>query len=115
MKRRSIIILGAVAAVAAVLSVPFLLPLDIYRAPIERATTAAIGREVRIAGPLHLSIYPQIGISLSKVSIANAPGARNPQMIEVDSVLVGVIALRPTADGGGCTSSCIFISPAAER
>jgi len=89
MKRRSIIILGAVAAVAAVLSVPFLLPLDIYRAPIERATTAAIGREVRIAGPLHLSIYPQIGISLSKVSIANAPGARNPQMIEVDSVLVG--------------------------
>src|SRR6185503_14993708 len=89
MRRRSIVVLGAVAAVLALLAVPFLLPLDTYRGPIERAATTALGREVHIRGPLHLSVYPQIGISLSNVTVANTAGARSPQMIEIDSVLVG--------------------------
>jgi AsmA protein len=38
---------------------------------------------------MHLAIYPQLGISLGNVSVANAPGARTPQIIEIDSVLVG--------------------------
>ncbi len=83
MKTRHIVILGAVGAVAALVAVPFLLPLDTYRAPIERAASSALGREVHIRGSLGLSVYPQIGISLCDVSIANAPGARHPQMVEV--------------------------------
>ena len=89
MRRRSIVALGAVAAVLALAAVPFLVPLDTHRAPIERAATAALGRDVHIRGAIHLSIYPQIGISLGKVSIAGAPGARNPEMVEVDSAVVG--------------------------
>jgi AsmA protein len=88
-KRTIIIAVGAVAAVAALAAVPFLIPLDTYKAPIERAASAALGRQVQIKGPLGLSVYPQIGISLSDVSIANAPGARHPLMVEVDSVVVG--------------------------
>jgi len=89
MRRRSIIALAAVAAVLALLALPFLIPLDVYRGPIERAATNALGREVHIRGSMHLSVYPQIGISLGNVSIASTPGSRNPQMVEVDSVLVG--------------------------
>jgi len=89
MKTRHIVILGAVGAVAALVAVPFLIPLDTYRAPIERAASSALGREVHIRGSLGLSVYPQIGISLGDVSIANAPGARHPQMVEVESVVVG--------------------------
>ena len=90
MKKRTIIIAGAgVAVVAALAAAPFLVPLETYKAPIERAASAALGRQVQIRGPLGLSIYPQIGISLADVSIANAPGARHPQMVEVDSVVVG--------------------------
>jgi AsmA protein len=89
MRKRTIIILGAVGAVGALLAVPFLLPLDTYRAPIERAASSALGREVHIRGSLGLSVYPQIGISLSDVSIANRQGARHPQMVEVESVVVG--------------------------
>ncbi len=89
MKTRTIVIIGAVGTVAALIAVPFLLPLDTYRAPIERAASSALGREVHIRGSLGLSVYPQIGISLADVSIANAPGARNPQMVEVESVVVG--------------------------
>jgi AsmA protein len=89
MKTRTIVIIGAVGTVAALIAVPFLLPLDTYRAPIERAASAALGREVHIRGSLGLSVYPQVGISLANVSIANAPGARSPQMVEVESVVVG--------------------------
>ena len=89
MKTRHIVILGAVGAGAALVAVPFLIPLDTYRAPIERAASSALGREVHIRGSLGLSVYPQIGISLGDVSIANAPGARHPQMVEVESVVVG--------------------------
>jgi AsmA protein len=89
MKTRAIVIAGAVGAVAALIAVPFLIPLDTYRAPIERTASAALGREVHIRGSLGFSVYPQIGISLADVSIANAAGARHPQMVEVQSVIVG--------------------------
>jgi len=89
MRRRSIIAVTAVAAVLGLVAVPFLLPLDTYRGPIERAATSALGREVHVRGPMHLAIYPQLGISLGNVSVASTAGSHNPQMVEVDSVLVG--------------------------
>jgi AsmA protein len=89
MKRSIIITIGVVGAVGALLAVPFLMPLDTYRAPIERAASSALGREVHIRGSMGLTVYPQIGISLGDVSIANPQGARNPQMVEVKSVVVG--------------------------
>lgn len=89
MKRRHIIIASVVGALGLLLAVPFLLPLDTYRAPIERAASSALGREVHIRGSMGLTVYPQIGISLGDVSIANAQGARHPQMVEVKSVVVG--------------------------
>src|SRR5688572_27018890 len=89
MNRRHIIIASVVGALGLLLAVPFLLPLDTYRAPIERAATSALGREVHIRGSMGLTVYPQIGISLGDVSIANAPCARHPQMVEVGSVVVG--------------------------
>jgi AsmA protein len=89
MNRRHIIIASVVGALALLLAVPFLLPLDTYRAPIERAASSALGREVHIRGSMGLTVYPQIGISLGDVSIANAEGARHPQMVDVKSVVVG--------------------------
>jgi AsmA protein len=89
MKRRHIIIASVVGALGLLLAIPFLLPLDTYRAPIERAASAALGRQVQIRGSMGLTVYPQIGISLGDVSIANPQGARHPQMVEVESVVVG--------------------------
>ena len=89
MKTRTIVILGAVGAVAALLAVPFLIPLDVYRGQIESRASTALGREVHIGGSMGFTVYPQIGISIGDVSIANAPGARHPQMVEVESVVVG--------------------------
>jgi AsmA protein len=81
--------IGVGAGLAALTAVPFLLPLDVYRAPIEQAATAALGREVHIKGSLRLSVYPQLGLSLSDVTVANVPGAREPDMAAIGSVLIG--------------------------
>jgi len=77
------------AVILAVLATPFLIPLNTYRAPLEAAASRALSREVHIKGPLHLTLYPQLGISLSDVGIANVPGARNPQMMTAAEVVVG--------------------------
>ena len=81
--------LSILAAVLMVLATPFLLPVNIWRAPIERAASSALGREVQIHGPLHLSIYPDIGLRLSDVSVANPAGSHNAEMITAGSVVVG--------------------------
>jgi AsmA protein len=90
MKRATVIVLGLVALIVGGITAAILLvPLDAYRGPLERTASSALGREVKIAGPMRLAIYPEIGLSLSDVSIANMPGGRAPQMVTVGRVLVG--------------------------
>lgn len=89
MSRSARIELSILAAVLVLLAMPFLLPVNIWRGPIERAATAALGRDVRIHGAIHLSIYPNIGLRLDNVSVANPAGAQNPQMIDAGSIVVG--------------------------
>ena len=89
MSRSTRIELIILAAVLLLLATPFVLPVNIWRMPMERAATAALGREVSIRGPIHLSIYPDIGLRLSDVSVANPAGTRNPEMITAGSVIVG--------------------------
>ena len=89
MSRSTRIELLILAAVLVLLVTPFLLPVNIWRMPMERAASAALGREVQIRGPIHLSIWPDIGLRLSDVSVANPAGARNPEMIRAGSVIVG--------------------------
>src|SRR5258706_402446 len=89
MSRSVRILLILFAVIIAVLATPFLIPFNTYRASLEAAATRALSGEVHIKGPLHLAIYPEIGVSLSDVTIANVPGARDPAMITAGEVVVG--------------------------
>src|SRR5437868_8564903 len=90
MKMRTRIVIGAsVLLLGGLLAVPFLIPLNTYRAPIEAAASKALGRDVHIKGPLHLALYPEIGLSVGDVSIANVPGAHDAEMAGVKSMVVG--------------------------
>jgi AsmA protein len=89
MSRSVRILLIVFVAIIAVLATPFLIPLNTYRASLEAAASRALSREVHIKGPLHLAIFPEIGVSLSDVTIANVPGARDPAMITAGEVVVG--------------------------
>jgi len=90
--------LGIAAAILGVLvliliALPFLIPMESYRGPIADAASTAAGRMVSIDGDLRLTIYPELGVSVGAVSLANAAGAREPQMISIDNLVVGVRVL----------------------
>src|SRR6185295_5152469 len=89
------LIIGAV--ILLVLATPFLIPLNMYRGQIEAAASRALSREVHIKGSLHLTFYP-VGISASDISVANVPGAHDPQMITADELVVGA-ELMPLFSG----------------
>jgi AsmA protein len=89
MSRATRIELIVLTVIVAVVGAVYLIPLNTYRAPLAAAASRALSREVRIGGPVHLSIYPSLGLSLSDVSIANVPGARDPQMIGIEKLTVG--------------------------
>ena len=98
MSRSTRIELIVLAVILAVLATPFLIPLNMYRARLESAASSALSREVHIRGPLHLTVYPDIGLSLSDVLIANVSGARDPQMMAVEKLVVGA-KLMPLFSG----------------
>lgn len=87
------ILIGLLVLVVVAIAATFLVPLDSYRGSIEATATHATGREVKIAGPMHLTIYPELGVSIGDVTMANAPGAHDPQMISVGDLIVGVKVL----------------------
>lgn len=78
-----------ITIVALAVAAALLIPLDSLRGPLEAAASGALERQVQIHGHLRLAVYPELGISLKDVSIANAPGTRAPQMITVGKVIVG--------------------------
>ncbi len=78
-----------VAIVVIAVAAALLIPLDNLRAPLEAAASRALQREVSIRGHLRLAVFPEFGISLKDVSIANAKGAHDPEMIAVGKVVVG--------------------------
>ena len=90
---RRILIISAIvlaALVALVLVLPFVIPVDAYRSRIEDEATAATGRQLRIEGNLRLTIFPELGITAKKVTLANIPGGHAPYFATMESLRVGV-------------------------
>ena len=51
------------------------------------------GRELMIAGPVSLSIFPRIAVSAEQVSFSNAAWAKNPQMASLEKVALEISLL----------------------
>ena len=91
MRRTLLISLGVLAAlVALAVILPFVIPADTYRARIEDEATAATGRQLKIDGPLRVTIFPELGVKAEKVTLANVPGGHAPDFASMDSLQVGV-------------------------
>jgi len=58
----------------------------------------AAGRELTIAGPMHLEFFPKIAVSAEQVSLSNAAWAKNPQMASLEKVALE-ISLLPLLSG----------------
>lgn len=88
---RKILIIALVPVLVLVLAAITLLlmPLDSFRGPLERVVSRGLGRDVHIAGSLHASLYPEIGLSAGDVSIANVPGGEARLFAQVGTMAVG--------------------------
>jgi len=78
--------LGLVASVAAGIAVFVFVfsPSDLVRGEIVRQVKAYTGRDLVIAGGASFTIYPNIGVSLSKISLSPPPGMIGRPTIEAD-------------------------------
>ncbi|SKA33584.1 Uncharacterized protein involved in outer membrane biogenesis [Enhydrobacter aerosaccus] len=86
-------ILGLV--IVALLLVPAFVDLNGRKAELAAEVKKATGRDLVIDGPISLSILPSPSVSATGVKFFNMPGAKNPNMVEVRSVIVrpSVLAL----------------------
>ena len=82
----ALLVLALVLALAAVL---WLVDPDDYRDEIQDWVSNQTGRELRIQGPLRLSVFPVLGIELNEASIANPPGFGPGPLIEVGQATLG--------------------------
>ena len=89
MTRRRIALLSVLALIFGLGVAIFLVPLSAFRGPLEAAASRALGRDVTIGGSIHLAVYPQFGIALHDVAVANAAGGHDAQMIKVGKMIFG--------------------------
>ncbi len=89
------LILGAVLVLAAVLVLVLRLALDPnrYKDDIVQLVQTHTGRELRIDGPISLSVFPWLGLELTRVSLGNAPGFDATPFAQADSAGVRVALL----------------------
>jgi uncharacterized protein involved in outer membrane biogenesis len=95
MKKLAYIVGGIVVLIIVVaLVAPFFVDLNNYKGTIEAKAKEATGRELKIEGPISLSLLPLPSVSVSGVKFGNAAGGNAPNMVEIESATVKV-ALMP--------------------
>ena len=68
MKKFLLILLALIVVlIAAVVAVPFLLPMDTYKQQIEAQVERATGRALKIDGPLDISLLPRLAVTAEDV------------------------------------------------
>src|SRR5699024_5294929 len=88
MKRMAKIIAILLAAVivlviVAVIVLPFVFDPNAHKAEIMALVEQRIGRDVTIPGTLELSVFPWLGLSIGRVTAANAPGFGDEPLAEI--------------------------------
>jgi len=90
--KRVLIIAGIIVAIliAALVTIPFLVPSAVYKAQIESAATNALGRDVTLKGDPRISVLPTLSAQIDGVEVANPDGFSDPLMIEAGSLKASV-------------------------
>jgi len=74
--------------VVALLAAPLFIDVNSYKPMIAAEVKKATDRDLVLDGPIKLSLLPVPEVSISGVKFFNAPGSKNPNMVEVKSVTV---------------------------
>ena len=77
-----------VLAIAGLLSAPYVIDWNGYRADLETYGKKLTGRAVKIDGPISVQLFPWPKLTAETVSIANPPGVEAPEFAHADRVVV---------------------------
>ncbi len=72
--------------------------LNPYREKIEKMATKAMGRQLRINGPIDINLFPSPEVILNEVALANAPWGSEPTMVSVGHVDAAISLLSLFSD-----------------
>jgi AsmA protein len=104
------VLLAVVLLIAVVVALPFVLPASIYKEQIVEQARLATGRDLAIDGDLSISFWPAFGVEVEKVRFSNAPGAAEPDMATMDSLVVGA-ELFPLLSGSLKVTEVRLVNP----
>jgi AsmA protein len=111
MKKFFLILLAVVVVlVAALVAVPFLLPMETYKQQIEAQVERATGRALAIEGPLDISLLPTVAVTAEGVRFANLPGSANPDMVRLKG-LEAELKIWPLLRGSVEVDRFLLIEP----
>jgi AsmA protein len=82
-----------VLLIIAALVLPLIVNPNHFKPQIERVVKEHTGRELSLAGKIHLSVFPSIGLRLGKTVLSNARGFGKRPFARVDAVDVSVALL----------------------
>ncbi len=95
MSRLLFLLVALVAVAFAVLIfAPNVIPVAAYKARIETAASAAVGREVTIGDHLEFRILPRTAFHVNDLEIANAEGFDGPYLARVGEADIGVNLIK---------------------
>lgn len=102
---------GAVGLVAAAAVIaPWFIDANSFKPTIVAEVKKATGRDLKIDGPITLSLLPTPTATVTGVTFFNVPGAKNPHMVELKSVSVKP-ALLPLLGGDFEVSEVVLVEP----
>lgn len=82
--------LTVLGIVAAAIILPLVIDPNDYRERIAAEVKARTGRELTLAGPLELSVFPWLGLALNDATLGNAPGFGDEPFVAVQEARVKV-------------------------
>ncbi|HLF59455.1 MAG TPA: AsmA family protein, partial [Alphaproteobacteria bacterium] len=100
----------SVLLLAAALIGPSFVDWNKYKPEIVERVKAATGRDMTITGNISLSVLPAPTLSVRDVTLANLPGAQDPNMASLKALDVRV-ALGPLLDGKIRVESIALVDP----
>jgi AsmA protein len=111
MKKAAVILLGIVVLViGAALVVPFLIPTETYTRQLEAQVQRATGRDLKIEGPVQVSLLPRLAIEVTDVRFANAPGASQADMVRL-RLLQAELRIWPLLTGSVEVDRFVLVEP----
>ena len=99
-----------VLIIAAAVFIPLVIPVTTYEGRLVAIVKQVTGRDLRIAGPVKLSLLPAVEVDASDVSLGNMADARSPDMVRLKQLRMR-LQIWPLLHGSVVVSRLVLVEP----